>query len=109
MGGPGLPQETEATEESPESASGDGVCIGRHDPPIQRVREMLLNAFTRKDLRDFCWDRQAFRALVAKFGPQATLDKMVGELLKYCYTRVLWDDLLSGLRESRPLWYERYF
>ena len=75
---------------------------------VGAIRELLLAAFTPQDLRRFCQDRLLFQPIVVRFGPGHGLDDMVDEVIDYCRTRLLWDDLLADVKEANPLQYARF-
>jgi nucleoside phosphorylase len=76
-------------------------------PPIATIRELLTAAFTPEDLRRFCQDRPAFRAVVASFGPGHGLDDMVDRVIEHCRTQLLWEELLTDVAQVRPRQYAR--
>jgi len=75
---------------------------------IATVRELLLAAFSAEELRRFCHDRPSFRPVVTRFGPGQGLDDMVEEVITYCETRLLWDELLAEVQRANPRQYERF-
>ncbi|MGD8793350.1 MAG: hypothetical protein PVF47_12440 [Anaerolineae bacterium] len=72
------------------------------------VRRLLTASFTPQELRRFCQDRTLFRPIVNRFGPGQGLDDMVQEVIDYCATRLLWEDLLAEVKEARPRQYDRF-
>ena len=66
------------------------------------IRDLLLNAFSPQELRWFCQDRELFRPIVVRFSEKHGLDDMVGEVVDYCRTRLLWEELLDELEQVRP-------
>jgi len=82
--------------------------IDPDNPPIATIRELLLAAFTSKDLRRFCQDRPAFRPIVARFGSGHGLDDMVDRVIDYSRTQFLWDDLLAEVAQLNPRQYARF-
>lgn len=74
---------------------------------IAAIRELLLAAFSPEELRRFCQDRPPFRAIVYRFGPGHGLDDMVDEVIDYCRTRLLWDELLAEVKDENPQQYAR--
>jgi photosystem II stability/assembly factor-like uncharacterized protein len=80
--------------------------VQEHD--IAKIRELLTVAFTDKQLRRFCLDRPSFQPIVARFGPAHGLDDMVDEVIEYCDTHLIWDELLSAVKEENPRQYRRY-
>lgn len=72
------------------------------------IRKLLTAAFTAEELRQFCHDRSYFRPIIDRFGPRHGLDDMVEEVITYCETHALADDLLVGVKEVNPRQYARY-
>jgi len=69
---------------------------------LAAIRQLLIAAFTPKELRRFCQDRPFLRPVVDRFGPDHGLDDMVDEVITYCGTELLWDELLAVLAEAKP-------
>jgi hypothetical protein len=78
------------------------------NPPIPAIRELLRAAFTDKELRRFCQDRPALRPSLHSFSDKASLEDMIDAIMSYCRTRLLWDELLSGVAEVNPRQYNRF-
>jgi hypothetical protein len=70
-----------------------------------KIRKLLLAAFTPEDLRRFCYDRSSFRAVVDRFGAGYGHDDMVDEVITYCDTRLLFDELLAAVQKENPRQY----
>jgi formylglycine-generating enzyme required for sulfatase activity len=75
---------------------------------IAKIRDLLSAAFTPQDLRRFCQDRPFLRPVVAKFGPGHGLDDMIQQVIDYCRTQLLWDEMLAEVRQVSPRQYARY-
>ncbi|MBN1138213.1 MAG: hypothetical protein JXM73_16610, partial [Anaerolineae bacterium] len=75
---------------------------------LAAIRQLLTAAFTPKELRRFCLDRSLLRPVVDRFGPDHGLDDMVDEVVAYCETELLWDDLLAIMAEAKPRQYARF-
>jgi Sulfatase-modifying factor enzyme 1 len=75
---------------------------------IAAVRQLLMAAFTVEDLRRFCEDRPTLRPIIARFGPEQGLDDLVDEVIVYCRTHLLWDELLVEVQKENPLQYARF-
>jgi hypothetical protein len=82
-----------------ENAPGYNVAV---------VRRLLISAFTPEDLKRFCQDRPVLAAIIPRFGSGQGLDDMVGEVIDYCQTHYLWEDLLSGVKQESPRQYARF-
>ena len=72
------------------------------------IRELLLAAFTANELPRFCRDRLLLRPIVGRFGPKYNLEDMAAEVIDYCETQHLLDELLSQVREANPRQYARF-
>lgn len=72
------------------------------DYNIGAIRELLLAAFTAKELRRFCQDHPLFRPIIEQFGSGSSLQDMVDRTIDYCETRVLFDQLLAEIQEQNP-------
>ena len=68
---------------------------------IAAIRELLLAAFTAEELRRFCLVRPDFQPIVNRFSQGHSLDQMVDEVIDYCRTQLLFDELLSAVKETR--------
>jgi hypothetical protein len=79
-----------------------GIRIDPDDPPYGVLRELLSAAFEPEDLRRFLEVRRDFRPVLARVGPDVGLARIIDELLSYCRTHLLWDDLLTELAGERP-------
>ena len=78
------------------------------DYNIGAIRRLLTAAFDSGELRIFCMDRPVLRPVVTKFGSGMGLDDMVDEVIDFCRTRLVWDDLLAAVKEERPAQYKRF-
>jgi len=75
---------------------------------IDKIRNLLENAFTAEELERFCEDRPIFRPIVTRFGPGHGLDDMADEVLDYCTTRELLGTLLAEVEQENARQYKRY-
>jgi len=89
-------------------AAGMPIQVDPDNPPIAAIRELLEAAFTPPKLRSFCQDRPQFRDLIHHFGPGHGLEDMVGEVIDYCRTQLLWDELLAEVAVVNRKQYERF-
>jgi hypothetical protein len=78
------------------------------DYNIPEIRALMMDAFTPEDLRRFCQDRPFLSPVVATFGPNHGLDDMVDEVIDYCRTRFLWEELLEAVSVARWSQYKRF-
>ena len=78
------------------------------DYNIGAIRRLLTAAFDSGELRIFCMDRPVLRPVVSQFGLGMGLDDMVGEVIDFCRTRLLWDEMLAAVKEERPAQYKRF-
>jgi hypothetical protein len=88
----------------------DRLTVDPDRPPIRVVRQLLLVAFGSDpgSLRRFCEDRPVFRELRNRFGLRFGLDDMVDEVITFCGTDLLWDDLLAEVAAAKPGWYAHF-
>ncbi|MBN1139663.1 MAG: metallophosphoesterase [Anaerolineae bacterium] len=89
------------------AASGP-IRVDPDNPPIAAIRGLLIDAFTPQKLRSFCQDRPQFQDLVNHFGPGYGLDDMASEVIDYCRTQLLWDELLAEIAVVNPRQYARF-
>jgi anti-anti-sigma factor len=75
---------------------------------IAGIRYLLLAAFTPDSLRRFCVDRPVFRPLLLDFGGDPSLSRMVDQVIDFCRTQLLWDELLAAVQEENPRQYARF-
>ena len=75
---------------------------------IPAVRELLLAAFSAETLLRFCQDRSLFQPALVRFGPRHGLDDLVDEVIEYCQTQLLWDELLGEVEKANPRQYARF-
>lgn len=77
------------------------------DYHIADIRALLVASFTVKDLRRFCEDRPLFQPIADQFSPDHGVMDMVDEVIDYCRTHLLWDELLTEVARERPRPYAR--
>jgi len=75
---------------------------------LSAIRRLLTAAFTARSLRRFCQDRPVFRPIVNEFAPDHGLNAMVDEVIDFCGTHLLFDDLLAEIEALNPRQYARY-
>ena len=75
---------------------------------VGAIRKLMVAAFGAEELRRFCQDRTAFRPILADFGPKYNLNDMVDQVINYCHTRLLFDELLAEIRRVNPRQVERF-
>lgn len=75
---------------------------------IASIRSLLTSAFGDRELRRFCRERPKFRPVLPRFGSLFSLEDMIDVLLEYCQTRILFQELLSEIREVNPAQYEAH-
>lgn len=78
------------------------------EPNVAAVRGLLLKAFTAEDLQRFCLDHEILRPIAARFSEGQGLDDRVDEVIDYCGTRAMWDELLAAVKEANPRQYARF-
>ncbi|MBN1136775.1 MAG: serine/threonine-protein kinase [Anaerolineae bacterium] len=79
-------------------------------PPynVNTIHKLLLASFTPQDLRRFCRDRPLFSPVLARFGTRHGLVDMADEVIDYCQTQALFDQLLSEIEQENPAQYARF-
>lgn len=85
----------------PQTAGGP-VRIDPAHIPSAVIRELLMSAFTAEELVILCHDDPELKPAVYLFGMNAGLADMVQELITFCEKRMLWDNLLTGVKRVRP-------
>jgi hypothetical protein len=75
---------------------------------LKTVRELLLAAFTAKDLRRLCRYDPRLEGAVAYLADTHGLHDVVDTVITYCETRDLLPDLLDAVAEERRAVYNRY-
>jgi len=78
------------------------------DYDVGVIRELLMAAFTDKDLRRFCQDRRLFKPIVNYMGSGDALVDMADKVIEYCEKRSLLGDLLVEVQRQNPWQYDRY-
>lgn len=78
-------------------------------PNTAALAELLTRAFMdEKDLRRFCRDALEFRPVLDLVSVGAGLQDHVDLLIRYCETRLLFDELLEGVKRANPRQYARF-
>jgi hypothetical protein len=72
------------------------------------IQELLLAAFTDKDLRRFCRDRRQFRPIVNYMGSGDALVDLADKVIEYCEKRSLLGELLVEIQRQNPWQYDRF-
>ena len=105
----GLPEEARAhISRTVVFGTASGLALDRQKRPIAAIRELLEAVFTPQSLRRFCQDRPAFQPLLKEFSPDHGLADMVDRVISFCERKMLWDELLAGVREENPRQYARF-
>jgi len=92
----------------PEPPQFERLHIDPGDVPYAAIRDLLEESFTPETLRRFCRDRPDFEPLLRRFSPADGVSDMVDEMLDYCRTELLWDDLLAEVAQVKPRQYARF-
>jgi hypothetical protein len=74
---------------------------------IAVIRQLLLEAFRPSDLKRLCLDHRELRPIDHRFGPKHSLEDMVDQVIDYCRTKLVWDELLDAVRKENPRQYAR--
>lgn len=75
---------------------------------LSAIRELLLAAFSVKELRRLFLEHQDFQSLRATFGPDIGSDDIIDQVFEYSRTQLLWDELLAAVQGANPTQYERF-
>jgi CheY-like chemotaxis protein len=82
--------------------------IDPNDPPIGLIRALLHAAFSAPELGRFCLDRKRFRPICDQFAAAQGLAERVDQVLEYCRTHLLWDELLAAVEKANPAQYAAF-
>lgn len=82
--------------------------LGPEKYNIAAIRSLLKAAFTADTFRRFCQDRTDFRPVLSEIGSNAGVGNIIDVLLEHCRTQLLFDDLISAVREVNPRQYARH-
>ena len=72
------------------------------------IRNLLQDALSAQELRQFCGDRPTFEPVLDLFGPKFSKSEMVDTLLEYCQRREMLPYLLAEIRKVNPRQYSKY-
>lgn len=97
-----------ASAQTPTDRDAGEPAIDPEDPPVAAIRDLLTNAFTRDDLLTFCQDRTDFRPIATRVGPSDGLGDIASKVIEYCRTQLLWDQLLTEVKQINPRQYDRF-
>lgn len=75
---------------------------------IAAIRTLMREAFTDRELIRFCQDQPAFRPVLTHFSSSAGLEVIIDAVIRYCYNRWLFNELLAEIKKTNPRQYERY-
>lgn len=100
--------EFDGAETSLHNESETSPSEGEPGYDINAIRELLRTAFTAEELPRFCQGSSLFQPLTANFGPKYNLNEMVDEVIKFCETRHLWEELLEGVQQYNLKQYSRF-
>lgn len=82
--------------------------IDPRNPPYLAIRRLLRDAFSAAELRRLLQDEPDLRLSLYSFSPNDSLDDMIDEIIDYCRSRLLWDELLTAVAEHRPRQYRLF-
>jgi hypothetical protein len=99
---------TERVEEQPKPVQFERLHIDPDNVPYAAIRDLLEESFTPEALRRFCQRRPDFEPLGRRFSPADSISDLVDELLDYCRTELLWDELLAEVARVKPRQYARF-
>jgi hypothetical protein len=74
---------------------------------FRKLRELLVEGFTRDTLASFCLVYPRFRPALDGLGANYSKAELVDAVMEYCGTQLLWEELLDGVKKENPRQYER--
>jgi hypothetical protein len=72
------------------------------------IHNLIRKAFTVEELRRFCRDQPVLRPVCDEFAPEHGLNDLADEVIAYCQTRLVWEDLLAAIAQERPRQYAHF-
>lgn len=75
---------------------------------VAAIRKLLIAAFTAAELRRLCYDHPKFKAISDQCPMGCGIEDIADRLTEYCEKRLLFPDLLDGVRDANPGQYERF-
>jgi formylglycine-generating enzyme required for sulfatase activity len=75
---------------------------------IGAIVDLVREAFTTEELRQFCQHRPFFRPVLARFGPKSSHADMVHALMDHSHDNALLSELVWQIREFNPRQYEKH-
>lgn len=76
---------------------------------IPAVRQLILDAFTPAELKQFCQKYREFRPLLRQFSADPSIESMADDVIEFCQARVLFSELLAGIKDFNERQYERHY
>ncbi len=70
------------------------------------IHELICSAFSVEELRRLCRDHPALRPVCDEFSPTHGLNDLADEVIAYCETRLVWEDLLGAIARTRERQYK---
>jgi hypothetical protein len=69
------------------------------------IHNLICSAFSVESLHRFCRDQPVLRPLRREFTPSQGLNDMADEIITYCETQLLWEELLAAIARERDRQY----
>lgn len=76
---------------------------------LRRIRLLLTESFSAEELRDFCFDTEAFRPVYHQLAENTGKADLVNKLLVYAYEKSKLHLLLNWAKEQNPDKYTQYY
>ena len=83
-----------------------------HDYYVDRIpaiRQLILDAFAPAELKQFCQKYREFRPLLRQFSADPSIESMADDVIEFCRARVLFSELLAGIKAFNERQYERHY
>ena len=81
--------------------ASSGRRIDPASPPYAELRALLRAVYGAKDMHRLS-EQDPFKELRYRFSPSDNLDDMIDEVLEYCRTQALWEELLDAAARQAP-------
>jgi DNA-binding response OmpR family regulator len=69
---------------------------------------LITEAFTARDLRRFCRERDSFRPVLSDVSPESSLTELGDALVEFCEKKVLLSELLAEIQAVNPRQFEEF-
>ncbi|MCB0163833.1 MAG: caspase family protein [Anaerolineae bacterium] len=75
---------------------------------VRNIRTLLMEGFTDRELRRFCFDEAQFKPVYDQFSQHSGKDVIVDKIIEYAERRDLFEILLNWAEETNPGRYQQY-